>query len=238
MTRPPRRALPTHTRRFCSRLVSPALGDMEGRRDTRGQALLCAETAHALVGVLAASPLTVGSKQKSAALRADFSFVASAAIGTRLPLRVLADPDQQSRPRVVRPSTRPVVRENGGSTRAVACSGRSRGRSVGGPRCEATFDRAGERINPVLSIVGLAPRRGTVQAVLAGILSGGLKATACAPADAVRAAQRAERPARPNSRCHRFTARSRSSRRRPDKPSSTRTCGTPAARPRSRSCAC
>jgi hypothetical protein len=44
-----------------------------------GPDALCAETAHALVGVLAASPLTVGSKRKSAALRADFSFVAAAA---------------------------------------------------------------------------------------------------------------------------------------------------------------
>ena len=51
-----------------------------GLRASRAPDALCAETAHALVGVLAASPLTVGSKQKSAALRADFSFVAEAAL--------------------------------------------------------------------------------------------------------------------------------------------------------------
>ena len=56
----------------------------------RRTVLLSAETAYALVGVLAASPLTVGSKQKSAALRADFSFVAVATLSTRLPLPAVA----------------------------------------------------------------------------------------------------------------------------------------------------
>ena len=56
-----------------------------GLRASRSPGALCAETAHALVGVLAASPLTVGSKRKSVALRADFSFVARAALSARLP---------------------------------------------------------------------------------------------------------------------------------------------------------
>ena len=42
-----------------------------------------------------------------------FRFVASAATGPRLLLRVLADLDQQSRPCLLQPSTRPVVRESG-----------------------------------------------------------------------------------------------------------------------------
>ena len=67
--------------------VFPGLCAQQGRGS---RALQCAESAHALVGVLAASPLTVGSKQKSAALRADFSFVAETGLVATLPLPVSA----------------------------------------------------------------------------------------------------------------------------------------------------
>jgi hypothetical protein len=48
------------------------------------------EAAHASVGVLAASPLTVRSKRKSAALRADFSFVADWVCSPAVLLRAVA----------------------------------------------------------------------------------------------------------------------------------------------------
>jgi hypothetical protein len=49
-----------------------------------------------LVGVLAASPLTVGSNRKSAALRADVSFVAETGLVAALPLSLFAGPMRKS----------------------------------------------------------------------------------------------------------------------------------------------
>ena len=66
---------------------------------------LRAQTAHALVGWLAALPLTVGSKLGSPPRRADFSFVAAGATRSALPLRLSADPEQKCGAQLIPPTT-------------------------------------------------------------------------------------------------------------------------------------